>query len=305
MHLGPHRTICFGRAGTRAQRKRSRHKVSHRGNATHKRCSQIDIMRRACTVSGAAHRDILFLVKPGMYEYEVEAELSRAFRRAGGDPLHAYPSIVASGKNACTLHYTRNSAQLKDGELLLIDAGCELEGYASDITRTFPVSGLWNKPQRTLSEIVLRAQTEAIKCDKVGISVGYLDEVARKFIAEGLLRVGLITAKDPDDAVLRDLDRRFFPHGTSHWLGLDVHDVGDYAWNKETARAERFLSEGMILTVEPGLYVREAKGAKEYKDIGIRIEDDILITRSGPVTLSHLAPKDPDEIESMMQCGML
>ena len=265
---------------------------------------EIDIMRRACAVSGAAHRDILFLVKPGMYEYEVEAELTRSFRRAGGDPLHAYPSIVASGKNACTLHYTRNNAQLKDGELLLIDAGCELEGYASDITRTFPVSGLWNKPQRTLYEIVLRAQTEAIKCAKVGISIGYLDEVARKYIAEGLLRVGLITTRDPDDAILRGLDKKFFPHGTSHWLGLDVHDVGDYTRNKKTARAERLLTEGMILTVEPGLYVREAKGAKEYRDIGIRIEDDILITQSGPVVLSSTAPKDPDEIESIMQCGM-
>lgn len=265
---------------------------------------EIDIMQRACAVSGAAHRDILFLVKPGMYEYEIEAELSRSFRRAGGDPLHAYPSIVASGKNACTLHYTRNNSQLKDGELLLIDAGCELEGYASDITRTFPVGGLWSRPQRTLYDIVLHAQTEAIKCAKIGVPLGYIDKIARTHIAEGLLRVGLITAKDPDDAILHGAERKFFPHGTSHWLGLDVHDAGDRAWSKQTAQAERLLSEGMILTVEPGLYVREAKGAKAYKDIGIRIEDDILITRSGPVVLSHLAPKDPDEIESLMLCGM-
>ncbi len=270
-----------------------------------KDADEIALMKKAGEVCGNAHRNILHFVRPEMYEYEVEAELSRTFRNGGGDALHAYPSIVAGGKNACTLHYTKNNALLKGGELLLVDAGCELGGYASDITRTFPVGGLWSKPQRALYEIVLRAQTEAIRCSKVGVALGYIHDVARREIIDGLLGLGLIKAKDSEEAFTLGLDKKFFPHGTSHWLGLDVHDVGDYERKNTSRRSERLLAPGMVITVEPGLYLPSRSVPKEYRGIGIRIEDDVLITDAGPTVLSHLAPKDPDDIESIMQCGMV
>lgn len=268
--------------------------------------SEMATMKRAGEISATAHHDILRFVKPGRYEYEVEAELTRAFRSAGGDPLHAYPPIVAGGKNACTLHYVRNNALLQGGDLLLIDAGCELDSYASDITRTIPISGLWTQPQRTLYEIVLHAQVEAIKCARVGTPLSHLGDVARLHIVSGLLRIGLVKAKDEEDALLRKLDEEFFPHGTSHWLGLDVHDSGDYQKDAVTKKAARRLEAGMVITVEPGIYVRPSPHIpSQYWNIGIRIEDDVLIAKDGPVILSHRAPKDPDAIESIMQCGMI
>lgn len=261
---------------------------------------EIDIMRRAAQISGRAHRDILKQLRSGMFENDIEAIISCSFRRAGGDPLHAYPSIVACGKNAGILHYTRNNAPIVSGELLLIDAGCELEGYASDITRTFPVSGYWSKPQRALYEIVLHAQMEAISNARVGVSIGSLHNIARRCIIDGLLSLELIKANDTEDAFARRLDSEFFPHGTSHWLGLDVHDVGDYKRDSITGAPHRLLEEGMVITVEPGIYTCNTKAPKPYRNIGIRIEDDVLITNSGPVVLSEYAPKDPDKIEAMM-----
>ncbi len=267
--------------------------------------SEIALMKRAGVISGSAHRDLLRFVKPGRYEYEVEAELIHSFRRAGGESLPAYSPIVGGGVNACTLHYVKNNARLQDGDLLLVDAGCEVLGYASDITRTIPIRGLWIHPQRVLYEIVLRAQVEAIRRALVGVPLGYLHEVSRRKIIYGLLQIGLIKARDEEDAFLRGLDKEFFPHGTSHWLGLDVHDSGDYQFRDETRWSERRLEAGMVITVEPGIYVRSSPDIPPpFRNIGIRIEDDVLITEAGPVILSHLAPKDPEEIESIMQCGM-
>lgn len=304
----PEHSGVFARLVMGLERKRGAHDLSYIIGEMRiiKDADEIAIMKMAGEVSGTAHHNILHFVRPGMYEYEVEAELSRAFRRSGGDALHAYSSIVAGGKNACTLHYSNNNALLKDGELLLIDAGCELGGYASDITRTIPVGGLWSPAQRALYQVVLNAQQKAILAARAGNPIAYVDDTARLHIAEGLLSLGLIAASDPWSAVYRGLVKDFFPHGTSHWIGLDVHDTGDYQRDEVIKRSNRRLEIGMVITVEPGIYIRQSPHVpSQYWNIGIRIEDDVLITKDGPVVLSHLAPKDPDDIESIMLCGMV
>ncbi len=258
-------------------------------------------MARAGQISAEAHNAILGIVQPGMYEYELEAELGLNFRRNGGDALHAYPMIVAGGKNACTLHYIKNSAIIKDRDLVLIDAGCEYRGYASDITRTFPANGRFTEAQRTLYDIVLSAQKAAIAKVCVGTHFHEIHDTTSLVIAEGLLRLGFINAKNPEDAVAQRLHHPYFPHGTSHWLGLDVHDVGGYDTASSERKHMRALEQNMVLTVEPGLYVRPSKDIpREYWSIGIRIEDDVLVTDAGPEVLSGLAIKEPDEIEAVM-----
>ncbi len=256
---------------------------------------EIATMRRAAEISAGAHRRAMRATRPGATEYEVEAELLHEFRRLGAQSP-AYHSIVAGGANACVLHYVFNDAPLRDGDLLLIDAGCELDGYASDITRTFPVNGKFSGPQKDLYELVLAAQNAAIEAVRPGNHWNAPHEAAVQVLARGFIDFGL--CKGTVDAVLESGDyRRFYMHRTGHWLGLDVHDAGEYKQNDKW----RLLEPGMALTVEPGCYVRPADGVPEhFWDIGIRIEDDAIVTSSGCEIITNSAPKRVAEIEALM-----
>jgi Xaa-Pro aminopeptidase len=215
----------------------------------------------------------------------------------GGARFQAYPAIVGGGANGCILHYTENDAPLRDGDLLLIDAGCELECYASDITRTFPVNGRFSAAQRALYELVLEANYAAIAQVRPGNHWNHPHQAAVKVLTRGLVRLGLLKGSVPS-LIKSEAYRKFFMHRTGHWLGMDVHDVGDYKVGDEW----RVLEPGMVLTIEPGLYVAEgSKGvAKKWWNIGIRIEDDVLVTADGCEVLSRGVPKEPDEIEAIM-----
>ena len=256
---------------------------------------EIATMRRAAEISAGAHRRAMRATRPGATEYEIEAELLHEFRRLGAQSP-AYHSIVAGGANACVLHYVFNDAPLRDGDLLLIDAGCELDGYASDITRTFPVNGKFSGPQKDLYELVLAAQDAAIEAVRPGNHWNAPHEAALQVLAQGFIDLGL--CKGTVDAVLESGDyRRFYMHRTGHWLGLDVHDAGEYKQNDKW----RLLEPGMALTVEPGCYVRPADGVPEhFWDIGIRIEDDAIVTASGCEIITDSAPKRVAEIEALM-----
>ena len=261
-----------------------------------KRSEELRVMRRAGKLSAAGHRHAMQVCKPGMYEYEVQAALESSFMQ-GGSPYPAYPSIVASGENACVLHYTENNAVCQDGDLLLIDAGAELECYASDITRTFPVNGKFSAEQRTLYELVLDAQTAAI--DKVRAEQPWraYHQAAVKVLAQGMLDVGLIKGS-LDEAIEKESYKRFYMHNTGHWLGMDVHDVGEY----KVEDAWRVLEPGMVLTVEPGIYITPADDVDErWHNIGIRIEDDVVVGKNEPELLSRDIPVAPDEIEAIMR----
>lgn len=257
---------------------------------------EIGMMRRAATISAAAHRRAMQKAAPGVLEYELEAELLHEFYRHGSRSP-AYTSIIAGGPNACVLHYIENNAQLKDGELVLIDAGCELDGYASDITRTFPVNGTFTSAQRDLYELVLAAQVAAI--DKIGPGSHWNEphEAAVNVLVQGFIDLGL--CKGSPASVLESGDyRRFYMHRTGHWLGLDVHDAGEY---KQQDGSWRILEPGMTLTVEPGCYVRPADGVPDhFWNIGIRIEDDVLVTPQGCDILTSEAPKSIADIEALM-----
>ncbi len=242
--------------------------------------------------------------RPGRFEFEIEAELEHEFRM-GGSKAPAYGSIVASGRHACVLHYRANDAQLTDGDLLLIDAGCELDGYASDITRTFPVSGRFTGAQRTLYDIVLEAQRAAIAATRPGLRFMDPHDAAVKVLAQGLIDCGLISGP-LDSAIESGAYRRFYMHRTGHWLGMDVHDCGDYREPGEagtgTNKPWRILRPGMVLTEEPGLYVRAADDIpRHFHDIGIRIEDDAVVTETGCEILTADVPKAADEIEALMR----
>ena len=256
---------------------------------------EIAIMRRAAEISSGAHRRAMRATKPGSTEYEIEAELIHEFRRHGAQSP-AYHSIVAGGANACVLHYVFNDAPLRDGDLLLIDAGCELDGYASDITRTFPVNGKFSSPQRDLYELVLASQAAAIEAVRPGNHWNAPHEAALQVLVRGFIDFGL--CKGTVDAVLESGDyRRFYMHRTGHWLGLDVHDAGEYKKNGEW----RLLEPGMALTVEPGCYVRPADNVPEhYWNIGIRIEDDAVVTQQGCDIITQAAPKSVADIEALM-----
>ncbi|MEZ0272211.1 MAG: Xaa-Pro aminopeptidase [Methylophilaceae bacterium] len=256
---------------------------------------EIAIMRRAAEISSGAHRRAMRATKPGSTEYEIEAELIHEFRRHGAQSP-AYHSIVAGGANACVLHYVFNDAPLRDGDLLLIDAGCELDGYASDITRTFPVNGKFSGPQKDLYELVLASQTAAIEAVRPGNHWNAPHEAALQVLVRGFIDFGL--CKGTVDAVLESGDyRRFYMHRTGHWLGLDVHDAGEYKKNGEW----RLLEPGMALTVEPGCYVRPADNVPEhYWNIGIRIEDDAVVTQDGCDIITMAAPKSVADIETLM-----
>jgi Xaa-Pro aminopeptidase len=257
---------------------------------------EIDTMRRAANISAAAHRNAMQKAAPGMMEYELEAELLHEFYRSGSRSP-AYTSIVAGGLNACVLHYTENNAQLMDGDLVLIDAGCELQGYASDITRTFPVNGKFSAVQKDLYELVLAAQAAAICQVRPGCHWNEPHEAALQVLVQGFVDFGL--CQGSPSSVLESGDyRRFYMHRTGHWLGLDVHDAGEY---KQADGSWRQLEPGMTLTVEPGCYVRPADNVPEhFWNIGIRIEDDVLVTPEGSDILTRDAPKTVGEIEALM-----
>lgn len=263
-----------------------------------KSAAEVRAMRRAAKVSVAAHIRAMQACRPGMREYQIEAELVYEFRRANTEP--AYPPIVGGGANSCILHYTDNCDVLKDGDLLLIDAGAEYEGYACDITRTFPVNGRYSPAQRELYELVLEAQLAAIKKAVPGNHWDDPHMAAVKVLTKGLVELGILKGK-PARLIKEGAYRRFYMHRTGHWLGLDVHDVGDYKLDE----AWRLLEPGMVMTVEPGLYIPAgSKGvAKRWWNIGIRIEDDVLVTRDGNEVLTAALPKAPDEIEALMAGG--
>ncbi len=260
-----------------------------------KRAPELKIMRKAAAISAEAHRRAMVQCKPGLFEYEIEAELEYAFRK-GGAQYPAYPSIVAAGANACVLHYIQNSDRLRKGDLLLIDAGAEIDCYCADITRTFPVSGKFSGRQRAIYDIVLEAQLAAIDRVKPGADFNAPHEAAVRTIAAGLKDLNLLKGS-MDSIIERGSYRKFFVHRTSHWLGMDVHDVGEYRVNG----AWRMLEPGMVLTIEPGIYIPAKRGyPKEWQGIGIRIEDDVLVTRNAPEVLTDEAPNAPEAIEALM-----
>ena len=262
------------------------------------------IMLRAAGISAQAHARAMRASKPGMFEYEIEAELLYEFRRNGAQ-APAYNSIVAAGANACVLHYSANNAQSRDGDLILIDAGCELDGYASDITRTYPVNGRFSPAQRSLYELALAAQDAALGAIKIGARYTSIHEAAVQVLAQGMLDLGLLDKNKVGsvaDVIADKSYLQFYMHGTGHWLGMDVHDVGQYRDVDSAGKPSRPLQAGMVLTVEPGIYVRPAEGVPEqFWNMGIRIEDDVLITDSGYTILSAAAPKTVAEIEQVMQ----
>ena len=268
---------------------------------------EIDIMRRAAAISARAHIRAMQICKPGMREYQLEAELLHEFRQSGAQSV-AYNSIVAGGANSCILHYRAGSTELRSGELCLIDAGCELDGYASDITRTFPVNGKFTGPQRALYDITLAAQEAAIAMTKPGNTFMQPHEAALKVLTQGLLDEKLLKLAELgslENAIETGAYRRFYMHRTSHWLGMDVHDVGSYRESIRTPQAEkpwRILKSGMVITIEPGLYIRPADDIDEaFWNIGIRIEDDAVINDSGCELISRGVPVKADEIEALMK----
>ena len=257
---------------------------------------EIKVMQRAADVSVLGHLRAMRACRPGRYEYEIEAELAHEFTMHGMRS-QAYPSIVAGGANACVLHYTQNNAVLRDGDLLLIDAGAECENYAADITRTFPVNGKFSKPQRLIYELVLEAQLAAIDAVRPGRRWNEPHEAAVRTLTKGLLRLGLLEGKAAK-LIKDEAYKKFFMHRTGHWLGMDVHDVGAYMVDGKW----RELAPGMVLTVEPGLYVNPDCLEVDpcWRGIGVRIEDDVLVTRSGCDVLTAALPKTVAEIEALM-----
>ncbi len=257
---------------------------------------EIALMRKAAAISAAAHLRLMQYCKPGKREYELEAEFIYEGYRQGCRSL-AYPCIVGGGANACILHYTANKATLQDKELVLVDAGVEYEYYASDITRTFPVNGKFTEPQRLLYELVLKAQVTAIQAIKPGIPWSLLQEKIVGILVNGLVELGILKGK-VERLIQEKAYQKVYMHSSGHWLGLDVHDVGSY----KVEGQERTLVPGMVLTVEPGLYISptETKIEERWKGMGIRIEDDILVTETGYEVLSKGVPKTVAEIEELM-----
>lgn len=258
------------------------------------------LMRRAAQISAAGHRRAMQVCQAGMTEGQLEAELQYVFMREGAR-CAAYPSIVGGGDNACVLHYVDNRDALLEGQLVLIDAGCEFEHYAADITRTFPVSGRFSPTQREIYNIVLAANEAAINCCRPGMSFNAPHDAAIKVMVEGLVTLGVL-AGDVDSIIESEQHMAFMPHKTSHWLGIDVHDVGDYRFDDSW----RVFEPGMVLTVEPGLYFPRAleHAPRDYAGMGVRIEDDVLITSDGPEVLTADVPKTVDGIEALMDAKL-
>jgi Xaa-Pro aminopeptidase len=254
---------------------------------------ELKLMRRAAEISSSAHRRAMARTRPGWYEYQVEAELVHEFLQNGAQAV-AYPSIVAGGPNACVLHYRDNNRQVQDGELMLIDAGCEFHGYASDITRTFPANGKFTGPQRAIYELVLAAQEACLGVLKPGVDFHDYHGVAERVLAQGYIDLGL--CKGTLDEVLETGSfKQFYMHRAGHWLGLDVHDAGLY----KVKGASQKLVPGMVLTVEPGTYIRPADNVPDrFWDIGVRIEDDVLVTATGIDNLTAATPKSVADVEA-------
>lgn len=257
---------------------------------------EIKLMRQAAKISASAHKRAMQTCKPGMHEYQIEAELIHEFLRKGARAA-AYPSIVGSGANGCILHYTENQDEIDTGDLLLIDAGAEYQGYASDITRTFPASGKFSTAQRQVYDLVLAAQLAAIEEVKPGNHWNDPHNAAVRVLTEGMVELGIL--KGDPDVLIREHDyTKYYMHRTGHWIGMDVHDVGDYKLDGEW----RMLEPGMVMTVEPGLYLPAGTRGlpKKWWNIGIRIEDDVLVTKDGYDVLSKDAPKSADDIQELM-----
>ena len=261
----------------------------------HKSVQEIELMQIASTISAQAHTRAMQAVKPGMMEYALEAELNYIFGQNGCVP--SYNSIVGGGANGCILHYVENDKVLKDGDLVLIDAACEYQLYASDITRTFPVNGKFSSEQKALYDVVLKAQLAAIDAVRIGNSYKEPHRIAVRILVQGLLDLGLMQG-DIEQIIESESFHQFYMHGTGHWLGMDVHDVGSYKIEGEW----RAYEEGMTVTVEPGLYIApddETVDAK-WRGIGIRIEDDVVVTKNGPRVLTAAVVKTVEEIEALM-----
>ena len=263
-----------------------------------KDAAELDSMRRAAEITCAGHIAAMTATRPGMYEYESQAALEQAFR-AAGSPRNGYPSIVASGANACVLHYHENDRRMRNGDLLLIDAGAEFGGLTGDVTRTFPVNGVFSDPQKAVYQVVLRAQQAGIRACKVGASWDSAHRACVRWLTKGLVELGVLRG-EPASLVKSEAYRPYYMHGTTHWLGRDVHDVGGY--EDDGGRPAR-LPAGAVLTVEPGLYfARDDRSVqKELRGIGVRIEDDVLITKRGPEVLTSAAPKSVRDIEALMR----
>jgi Xaa-Pro aminopeptidase len=262
----------------------------------YKSAAEIKVMRRAAEIAAGAHVRAMRAVRPGMYEYQLEAEYLHEFMLHGARSP-AYPSIVGGGANGCILHYIENSEKLREGDLVLVDAGCEYHSYASDITRTFPVNGRFSREQQALYEVVLASQYDAIEAVKPGNHWNAFHEAALKVLTQGLVDLGLLKG-ELNELIETEAYRPFFMHRTGHWLGLDVHDVGDYKVHDQW----RVLEPGMVVTVEPGLYIApdDTSVDARWRGIGIRIEDDVAVTRDGFDVLTRDVPKDVADIEALM-----
>ncbi|MGA4320101.1 Xaa-Pro aminopeptidase [Ectopseudomonas hydrolytica] len=262
----------------------------------YKSAAEVKVMREAAEISARAHVRAMQASRAGLFEYHLEAELDYEFRK-GGAKMPAYGSIVAAGRNACILHYRENDAPLKDGDLVLIDAGCEIDCYASDITRTFPVNGKFSAEQKAIYELVLAAQEAAFKEIAPGKHWNEAHEATVRVITKGLVELGLLSG-EVDELIASEAYKAFYMHRAGHWLGMDVHDVGDYKVGGEW----RVLEPGMAMTVEPGIYIAvdNDKVAKKWRGIGVRIEDDVVVTRTGCEILTGGVPKTVAEIEALM-----
>jgi len=255
---------------------------------------EVDVLRRAGEISALAHTRAMQTCRPGMFEYQLEGEILHEFNRHGAR-FASYNTIVGGGENGCILHYTENESELRDGELVLIDAGCEYQGYAGDITRTFPINGKFTPAQREIYDIVLASLDAALTLFRPGTSIQEVTGEVVRIMITGLVKLDILKG-DVDQLITDNAHRAFFMHGLSHWLGLDVHDVGVYGPDRS-----RTLEPGMVLTVEPGLYIApDADVPPQYRGIGIRIEDDILITENGNENLTASVVKKADEIEALM-----
>ena len=257
---------------------------------------ELEVMQTAADIAAEAHCEAMKAVRPGMKEFEIEALIEQIFRRHGAAGP-AYTSIVGAGPNATVLHYINNDGDLRDGELLLLDAGAEYKGYASDITRTFPINGRYSKPQREIYDLVLKAQMSCVEMVRPGVTHDQLKQHSIEVLTEGMVELGLLEG-EPEQLIKDKKYEKFYMHGLGHMLGIDVHDVGRYYYGKES----RALEPGVVMTVEPGIYVApDTQGVPEkYLGIGVRIEDDVLCTNNGPRVLTSKVPKHAEEIEALM-----
>ena len=261
-----------------------------------KGADEIEIMQQAADIAAEAHCEAMKAAKPGMQEYQIEALIEQIFRRHGASGP-AYTSIVGAGPNATVLHYINNDGELRDGDLLLVDAGAEYKGYASDITRTFPINGRYSKAQREIYDLVLKAQMACVEMVRPGTTHDQLKQRSIEILTEGMVELGLLQGKT-EELIKEKKYEQFYMHGLGHMLGIDVHDVGRYYYGQES----RALEPGVVMTVEPGVYIAlDTKDIPEkYLGIGVRIEDDVLCTNNGPRVLTTKVPKHPEEIEALM-----